>query len=88
MVAEIMIYYLIGCLWGVFDAWKKKIATIIWIILVVIILVCYFTNTGDWSEPESWWYYLLIMISAAAGVFTGNSIFKLTWGKKNGKKNK
>ena len=80
MIQQILVTFIMGCLFGVLEGWNKKVALCVWIGLAVAVSLLYFTSatTGDMT----WFEGLVGIASAWFGIFCGKRMYKGAFGVK------
>ena len=79
-LSNMFFYFFLGALWGVIDAWKRKLMFIIWILLVVLVLIVGFVSgTGNLTSDLAWYLWIYQLFWFIFGNFSGRMMYKETF---------
>lgn len=76
-LSNMFFYFILGALWGVIKAWKKKLVFFMWLILVILVIVMGFIDgTGSLTSNLPWYLWLYQLFWFVFGIFSGELMYK------------
>ena len=76
-------WFLIGAVWGVIEAWNRKVFFFIWIATVLLFMIAITLTSGQGDVSLNWqWRDLLAIPIMILGMFAGKLMYNSSFGER------
>lgn len=85
IIMNLILYFFIGIVIGIIDAWNKKVWFFIWggiLIIWILNAILYPSSLAKAFETFIWWQFLINLTLLVIGIYNGRYIYNQTFREK------